>query len=95
MATWVEDVVEALRNLGGEAKLEELYHEVSMVRDEPLPRSVDEPVRGTIYKHSSDSEAYEESNTDYFVHRGSGVGGSGRSTYMSEFKSLTIDFGSR
>jgi putative restriction endonuclease len=78
MATWAEDIAEALRNLGGEAKLEEIYREVSQVRDQPLPESLDATVRGAIENHSSDSENFKQGRTDYFysVHeKGKGVWG--------------------
>jgi hypothetical protein len=35
MSTWVEDIVTALTNLGGEAKLKDIYDEVEKVRPSP------------------------------------------------------------
>lgn len=77
MATWADDIVEALRNLDYEAHLEEIFHEASLIRDAPLPKNVDATVRGAIERHSSDSRKYD-GGPDYFysVHgKGQGVWG--------------------
>jgi len=63
--TWAEDIAEALRNLGGEATLEEIYHEASVIRDAPLPDTVDQTIRDAIQRHSSDSQKFQ-GGSDYF-----------------------------
>ncbi|MBI9045409.1 MAG: DUF4268 domain-containing protein [Anaerolineaceae bacterium] len=39
MATWVEDIVQALTNLGGQAELNQIYNEVKRIRRSPLPKT--------------------------------------------------------
>ena len=73
MATWVEDIAQALRNLGGEATLSEIYEEVKQVRIEPLPRTWQASVRERIESHSSDSKSFK--GKDYFYKADTGVWG--------------------
>jgi hypothetical protein len=54
MATWVEDIVQALRNLGGQATLNQIYDEVKRIRTEPLPANYQASIRERIEAHSSD-----------------------------------------
>jgi hypothetical protein len=56
MATWVEDIVQALENLGGQAPLSQIYAEVKKIRKEPLPRTYTASIRERIESHSSDSK---------------------------------------
>lgn len=62
MATWLEDIVTALTNLGGKARYRELYPEIRRIRSAAYPLRGDETIRRTIEEHSSDSE--------YFAGRG-------------------------
>lgn len=76
MARWIEDIVQAMRNLGGQAKYAELYEEVRRVRNGPLSKECKATVRRTVENHSSDSKNYKDHRTDYFysVHgKGRGV----------------------
>ena len=58
MATWVEDIVQALRNLGGQAHRRQIINEVRRIRKGPLPRSLEEIIQRTIQDHSSDSTGF-------------------------------------
>lgn len=61
MSTWVEDIVTALTNLGGEAKLKDIYDEVERVRPSPdfKRKNFEAIVRGVIECHSSNSLKYK------------------------------------
>jgi hypothetical protein len=67
MATWLEDVVEALSNLGGTARYVDLYDEIERVRTEPLGPNWQAAVRASIEIHSSDSKAFNGSDIFYSV----------------------------
>ena len=58
MATWVEDIVQAFKNLGGQASLNQLYEEVKRIRTEPLPATYKACLRGIIEDNSSDSTRF-------------------------------------
>ena len=66
MPRWIDDIVQAMQNLGGQAKYEELYEEVRKVRSQPLTKEWEATVRGTVENHSSDSDNYQDARTDYF-----------------------------
>jgi len=53
--TWLEDITQALKNLGGQATLKQIDMEVSRIRREPLPKNWQYVIRVNIYQHSSDS----------------------------------------
>lgn len=55
MATWVEDIRQALINLGGQATLAQIYEEVKRIRKAPLPATWKESIRERIESYSSDS----------------------------------------
>jgi hypothetical protein len=58
----VEDIVQALRNLGGQATLGQIYDEVRRIRKAPLPGTWQASVRGRLENHSSDSIAFTGKN---------------------------------
>lgn len=59
MATWVEDIIQALINLGGQASLAQIYEEVKKIRIEPLPETYKASIRERIEAHSSDSSNFK------------------------------------
>jgi len=59
MATWVEDIIQALKNLGGQATLNQIYDEVKRIRTEPLPANYQASIRERIEAHSSDSGSFK------------------------------------
>lgn len=73
MATWVEDIVQALENLGGQAHRRQIINEVKRIRTEPLPKNVDETIQERIQAHSSDSAHFQ--GKDLFRRIGNGVWG--------------------
>lgn len=73
MATWVEDIVKALSNLGGIAPLSAIYAEVRKVRPAPHPPSLEATVRNSIESHSSDSKNFRGKDL-FFSAKGVGSG---------------------
>lgn len=72
MSPWIDDIVTALRSLGGAGSYEEIYAEVA-ARRPSLPRSWQEIVRRTIQQHSSDSAGHTAGRKDVF-HSVNGIG---------------------
>lgn len=64
MASWVEDIIQALKNLGGQATLSQIYEEVKWIRTEPLPETYKASIRERIEAHSSNSSNFK--GKDYF-----------------------------
>jgi hypothetical protein len=76
MATWLEDVIAALRNVGGIAHYETIYTAVSDIRGKDMPSSWKQIVQRTIQDHSSDSDGFKGEDIFYSVKGiGSGVWG--------------------
>ncbi|TDQ93248.1 HNH endonuclease [Paraburkholderia silvatlantica] len=76
MATWLEDITNALTKAGGIAHYEQLYAEISRIREGALPESWKQIVQRTIQNHSSDSNGYRSGDLFYSVEGiGSGVWG--------------------
>ena len=71
MATWVEDIVQALKNLGGQAHRKEILEEIRRIRKEPLPLHAIESMQERIEAYSSDSEHFK--GKDLFKKMGNGV----------------------
>jgi len=71
MATWVDDIVQALKNLGGQAHRKQIIEEVKRIRTEPLPIRLEEVVQRTIQNYSSDSAGFK--GKDLFKKIGDGV----------------------
>ena len=71
MATWKEDTIKALENLGGSAHLSKLLEEVSSLRSGKLNSHWQDTVREILYENTSDSKY------------GSGKYGSGEDIFYS------------
>lgn len=71
MTTWVEDIVQALKNLGGQGTLNDIYSEVERIRKEPLSISWKASIRERIEAHSSDSRNFK--GKDFFQKVGKGM----------------------
>lgn len=74
---WVDDVRDALEQLGGEAALPDIYAKVREIRQahgRSVPRSFEEVVRKEIEVHSSDSEAFQFREDYFFAPHGKGAG---------------------
>lgn len=59
VAAWVDDICRALKNLGGKATLNQIYDEVSKIRQGPLPKMWQHIIQDTIYQHSSDTKKFQ------------------------------------
>ena len=58
MATWVEDILQALTDLGGKGSLSEIYDRVERIRKEPMPPTWKSSIRERIEAHSRDSKNF-------------------------------------
>jgi hypothetical protein len=56
---WVDDIYQAIKNLGGQASLSQIYSEVARIRIEPLSKSWQASIRERIEAHSSDSKNFK------------------------------------
>lgn len=63
---WLDWIVTALSNLGGNASYFNLYKEIARIRPGPLPDSWKAIIRRTIETHSSDSHNFTPGNDDLF-----------------------------
>ncbi len=73
MATWLEDTVQALKNLEGISSLGDLYDEVERIRQKPLPISSQAIIRRTLETYSSDSQVFG-GNDIFYSAKGIGNG---------------------
>jgi hypothetical protein len=71
MATWVEEVIQALDNLGGKASLSEIYEEVERIRVEPLSNTWKATIRRTLQDYWPEASHYKDK--DYFRRVATGV----------------------
>ena len=74
---WIDDVVEALRRLGGRAHYDALYSTVRSIRSaagRSLPPSTEAIIRREVENHSSDSEAFLGERDLFHAPEGLGAG---------------------
>ena len=62
---WLLDVIYAIRRIGEEATLPEIYKQVAATR-EKLPMEWQAAIRATINRHSSTSSCYVPGSPDVF-----------------------------
>lgn len=75
--TWATDLAEVLEQLGGTAKLQDIYDAVRRLRKaagRSLPPSLGATVRRTLENHSSDSENYTGGADLFSMPHGKGAG---------------------
>jgi len=75
--TWATDLAEVLEELGGVAKLQDIYDAVRRVRKaagRSMPPSLTATVRRTLENHSSDSENYTGGADLFTMPEGKGAG---------------------
>ena len=65
--SWVQDIVQAMTNLGGSARYGDLYDEVYRIRGGDVPRTYENVIRRTIQTHSSDSDGFGGTDLFYSV----------------------------
>lgn len=78
MARWIDDILQAIRSLGGKAAYTDLYNEVARIRGENLPKTWQAIIRNQVESFSSDSENYRKHREDLFYSiggLGSGIWG--------------------
>lgn len=66
MAAWVDDIKEALTQLGGVASRKALNDRIAQIRQDPLTTSWEMTVQKTIQRHSSDISGYKPTHPDLF-----------------------------
>ncbi|MFC2028575.1 hypothetical protein ACFLTX_01485 [Chloroflexota bacterium] len=66
----MEDIIQALKNLGGQASLNQIYSEVEQIRIIPLPVTWHASIRGCIERNSSDSKGFQGSDIFKKVDKG-------------------------
>ena len=74
--TWADDCEAALRALGGEAHLSEIYREVQRIRSEAgrsVPESLEATIRKELESHSQDSDNFNGNERFIIVSKGSGI----------------------
>jgi len=84
MATWKQDVIDALSALGGEASLKEINERVKEIRTEKLPKTWTAIIRETIESHSSDSIKYNKRENIFYSVNGIGKGIWGLHSYKNK-----------
>lgn len=83
MATWDDDIVAALNNLGGVASYDNLYAEIERIRSD-LPPTWKSVVRRRIQDLSSDSAGYKQGADLFFSVEGLGAGVWGLRSQLKE-----------
>jgi hypothetical protein len=76
-ANWVDDVVEALEQLGGRAPLSRIYEQAKRIRraaGKTVPRTLDAIVRRTLEECCSETESYKERANLFAMPEGKGAG---------------------
>lgn len=73
MATWDEDIVTALENLGGAAQYKDIYNEIQKLRTN-LPKTWKDVVRRRIQDLSSDSAGFKKGQDLFYAVDGIGGG---------------------
>ena len=89
MATWKEDVVKALQNLGGVAHRSEIQEEVKRIRGDNLNNTWTQTIQRELESYSSDSEAFLKKEDLFYMAEGKGNGVWG----LRNFKSDKLVFG--
>lgn len=74
MATWKEEIIASLKDLGGEATLDEIYEQIILRGKKKPTDSFKNTIRGIIYRASSDSEYFNESEDLFYSVDGKGKG---------------------
>ena len=77
MATWKEDIIKALENLGGVAHLSKIYKEVERIREGNLNPTWDRTIQRELETNSSDSDAFKKDRKGddlFYMAEGKGKG---------------------
>ena len=87
MATWKNDVVKALKNLGGVAHRSEILKEIKKIRPDNLNNTWEQTVQRELESHSSDSDAYLKKEDLFYMAEGKGKGVWGLREKIEKFRS--------
>ena len=74
MATWKEDIIKALENLGGVAHRSKLHDEVARLRDGNLNNTWTQTIQRELETYSSDSDAFSGKEDLFYMAEGKGQG---------------------
>lgn len=74
MAIWRDVVVEALRSIGGQGALEQIYRAAQAVSTRPLPRTWRDIIRRELEYNSSDSASFKHRHDLFYSVNGLGGG---------------------
>jgi hypothetical protein len=74
MATWLNDTITAMTELGGTCHYLDLYDKVKEIRGENIPASYDAIIRRTVETNSSDSKVFNGKNDLFYSVHGLGSG---------------------
>ena len=74
MATWLDDVKQALSNLGGEASLHEIYKETLSIRAVPVTENAEAIIRRTLQEHCPETGTYHGGESAFRSVEGLGEG---------------------
>lgn len=88
MATWVEDILQALKDLGGKGTLREIYDQVALIRKEPMPITWESSIRERIEAHSEDSKNFRGKH--YFTKLGKGVWGLSNFEFSNDLGQINV-----
>lgn len=92
MNTWIGDLVQALKNLGGFGHYSAINAEVKKIRKKPLPLNWSAVIRRTIQQHSSDSHSFLGKKDLFYSVDGIGHGVWGLREFFPEEEILSDDF---
>ncbi len=82
--SWKDEIVNALKALGGEANLTEIYDYIENNSHRNLPKTWQATVRYTLQLNSSDTATFKKGGTDLFQHLSKGRWGLRNSTAKAD-----------
>ena len=89
MGTWLENIVEAMTELGGISHYSDLYEKVKELREENLPESWKAIIRRVVETNSSDSEAFGGKDL-FFSTQGIGKGSWGLRDFIPTIENIDL-----
>lgn len=92
MNTRIEDLVQALKILGGFGHYSAINAEVKKIREKPLPSNWTAVIRRTIQQHSSDSHSFLGKIDLFYSVNGIGRGVWGLREFFPEEETFSDDF---
>lgn len=87
---WKEEIIEALKSLGGEATLQEVYAEIEIRDNKTLTDAFKSTVRNVIYSKSSDSKRFKNGEDLFYALSEKGEGRWGLRDYHSTKENIYL-----